>query len=191
MARKRLYYPKSEIEGPFYASEGELVDREGAEYIGFYVKAGGQILSGKEIDFNSKLLRVGSAKFREPNATRYFQITRKEFTNHTVPVYFYPEPTLEDYKRRSFTRYFIQKINEPAESILEINEKQYNDWNTVNKVGIDGNLHRRIKFDWTIAGPDVVANNRKVLAYHENIMPGIKRYLSNITEFARRADLIV
>jgi len=191
MARKKLFYPASEIEGPYYAGPGELVDLDGNEYIGLYVKATDQILSGKQIDSKSKLLRPGIAKFKTPNTTRYFQITRREYTNTLLPVYHYPEPTPEQYDRQSLTRYFVQKINEPETSITEIDEQQYNDWNIDNKVGIDGNLYRRIKFDWTISGPDIIKNNRRVLAYHETLMPGIKLYLSNITEFARRADLFV
>jgi len=186
LLRKKLFYPKSEIEGPFVASPGDLIDAEGNEYTGLYVKAGGQILSGNEITSNSKVLRSGTVKFKTPNTTRYFQITELSFDNHILPEYFYPEPTEAQYKRQSLTRYFVQKINEPATTITEIDKSQYNKWNQNNSVGIDGNLYRRIQLDWTIAGPDTITNNRRVLAFYENEMPGISRYLSDLNEFNKQ-----
>lgn len=184
MTRIKKYYPASEIETGFYANPGEFVLEDGSEYVGIYCKASSRLLTGMRPTRDSKFLYKSIIQHKAlPNQT-YYKITKKEFDKHTTPEYFLPSPTSRDYQNKSFTRYAVQRINDPT-VIIEINSAAAKALNKTNKPGINGNLYRLIDIPWALVGIDAPLYNDKTLQLKENDMPGVRAYFSDFSEFVK------
>tara|TARA_R100001443_G_scaffold109514_1_gene120856 strand:+ start:694 stop:1266 length:573 start_codon:yes stop_codon:yes gene_type:complete len=189
MARRPLYVPKSDVGPAEYTAGEEFMDKEGKEYIGLYHKLkNGQIWS--EASFNSKSkqlqLYVATIAGGEPSNGRYFELTGKIFNKHTVPVYHYPMPTKKDYEKANFVRFFVAKKNDHS-TIIEIDFDQFRKLNTANQVGLNDDVYTQLELKWTISGPmeDVIKYNKASLLQAARIIPTIKDYLGDLTEYYR------
>jgi hypothetical protein len=184
MPRIKKYYPASEIETGFYANPGEFVLQDGTEYVGVYCKVRSQLLTGIRPSRDSKFLYKSIIQHKSlPNQT-YYKITKKEFDKHITPEYFLPSPTTQDYQNKSFVRYVVQRINDPT-NITEISPAAAKAVNKTNKPGINGNLYRLIDIPWSLVGKDAPLYNDKTLQLKENVMPGIRAYFSDFSEFVK------
>ena len=94
--------------------------------------------------------------------------------------------------------YFIKKINDSQ--IIEINQKQYNDWKNNN---IDRILYKAVDLVWFISGnindthngptkiPGVLTSNQQNIDVASKTIPELKSYLSNLLEFYTDSDYVV
>tara|TARA_Y100000310_G_scaffold318519_1_gene372730 strand:- start:392 stop:952 length:561 start_codon:yes stop_codon:yes gene_type:complete len=186
MARKQLYYTKDSIKPPQIAREGEFVFQDTLEpYIGIYVDANGQLLTGPTPSETSKIIIPVGSKLKETSSTRYFELTGLEFNNHISPVIFSPRPGKEDYKTGQFQRYFVQKKNEPN-IIYEISSDQFKTVNKDNKEGIDGNLYDKFEIQWMLKGADPEKINQKNIDFADMKYTGIAKYLSTTSQFVSK-----
>jgi hypothetical protein len=184
MARLKRYYPASEVETGFYANPGEYVLANGTEYVGLYCIAGGIKVTGTLPTRESEFLYSASIQHKNDRNITYHTITKRAFDKHVRPEYYVTVPTSQDYKNLSYTRYAAQKINETS-NIIEISKEQYNASNSRNKPGINTNLYRVIDIPWVLQGRDAAMYNDKTLQLKENVIPGIRAYFSDFSEFVK------
>ena len=189
MPRRKIFYAANQISEAQYAKAGEFVDNETLEpYEGVYCIADETFLTGATPSLESRVLReatgVFGKKFEDANSSKYFQLTRKEYVNHSAPQVFFPEPDEEDYERGQIIRYFVQKKNE-ANVIHEIDEIQFKAVNKENKEGINDALYRKFQIQWMLTGVDAIKINEQNVAIHDTIYPGIRDYLINFSQFVR------
>jgi hypothetical protein len=185
--RLKSFYLKSEIQTGFYANPGEWVLEDGTEYVGVYCLAAGIPVTGETPTNKSQALRKGGAAgiyHLRPENIDYFNLRKKrpQYHNHKLPVYYQPVPTPDDYIKRQFTRYFVQKINQ-LDYIVEIDKDQYKDANSNNKPGINLLLFRRGQITWSIKGQESLEYNERALIVLEDTFPGIREYFSYYGEY--------
>ena len=183
MPRKKLYYTKDSIEKPRVARSGEFILQDTLKpYVGIYVVANGQYMTGTEPSETSQILTPVISKFTEEKTSKYFELTGLEFNKHIAPNLYHPNPTAEDYKIGQFQRFFVQKINELFK-IYEIDDKQFKTINKNNEEGIDGNLYNKFEIQWMLKGPDSKKINQKNIDFANLKYQGIAKVLSNISQF--------
>jgi hypothetical protein len=180
----KKYYPASEIETGFFANPGEFVLDDGTEYVGIYCKVGGRLLTGNTPTRESKFLFSSNIQHKSERNQIYYGVTKRAFDKHVKPEYYVTVPTSQDYKNLSYIRYAAQKINEPS-NIIEISKLQFGTANSRNKPGINTTLYRVIDIPWVLQGRDAAMYNDKTLQLKENVMPGIRAYFSDFSEFVK------
>lgn len=106
--------------------------------------------------------------------------------NKSTEAFYYPKPTEEDYIQGTFRRYFLQDIRNGE--IKEITSETY-------KSIADKGYYRRTKLEWNLLGPSedetvngyiypgAVARNRDVVAQAEEMIPGMREFLSDLKQF--------
>ena len=133
---------------------------------------------------------IGTESF---NNSLYYKLTEKRFNNHYQPPYYFPEPTEKDYDKGSMERYFALRINDNAD-LIEISPDEFERKNNENKPGIDEELYKFLKLQWTIDGPidDVRAANKRVIAYAElnDKFYSLSSYLTDHDEFHKNRHKI-
>ena len=200
--RRPIYTPPSKIEYGLYTEGQEYMDAETfEEYIGVYHKypngaiysGGGYTTRSRQLtDFSPQLNRSEAlgedgreiTELTSENNSDYFKLTGKRFNNYQKPSFYYPQPDQNDYDTGIIKRYFVQRINDKTD-IIEINRTSWSTINDRNIRGIDDGLYRKLRLDWTIAGPyeSVKKSNARILQGAEVKMPGITAYLSDLDEF--------
>lgn len=171
-----MYYPKSEILKVDYTSGTEfLVKSTSAFYKGFYYKTNdGRFFSGKEYNSETKELVPISNSVAGINQKKSYE-------------FHYALPTSQDYDKGFFTRYVIKRVNSGFETILEVDEKEY------DRATKDP-LYIASKFTWKITGPlyntpegipGVVDQNQKTLDQVEKTIAEVKKYFTNLAQYAK------
>lgn len=204
-----IYTPKTKIKNGLYTEGKELMFAETLkEYIGLYHKyPNGAVYSEAGYNTNSKLLMaytsaIEPAQVKDVNGRNtgvsgsfnnsiYHQITGARFNKHKSPEYFYPQPRPKDYRRGSFLRYFAVHVSNPN-SILEISPFMFDNINDNNEGGIDSRIYKTTSLSWTITGPvrDVQKTNLRMIQFHEQRVPGLQRYLTDLDEFHQKRHAI-
>jgi hypothetical protein len=189
MARRPLYVPASDIGPAEYTPGKEYMLESGKEYIGLYhTYKNGQIWSEASFNKSSQKLMeyVATIAGGTKASGTYFNLTGKIFNKHTVPVYYYPQPTKKDYEKARLLRFFVAKKNDSS-TLIEIDKKQYQKLNTINKVGINDDIYRQVELQWSIAGPidSVIQFNKSAVQKASLRIPTIKEYLGDLSEYYR------
>jgi hypothetical protein len=164
------------------------------EYVGLYhIYPNGAVYTGGVPNANSqpltKYIRIETSNNYETvndipeNNLTYAQITGTRFYSYVTPRSYYPVPTTQERRNGTMRRFFAQKINEL--DIIEISSSAYQYSNDRNQTGIDQKLYNLIDLSWTIRGlvEEVRKANRRVISKNENSMPGLRNFLSDLTEF--------
>ena len=206
---KPIYTPIYRQELGLYTEGKEWMLVESLEeYVGLYHKyPNGSVYTGAEwSDRSEQLMPFAnqteltplvsedgeiSSEVDSKNNSIYFKLTGTRFNQYYTPPFYYPQPTEEMYAVGFMTRFFVQKINEP-ELITEVNPAEFDSTNNKNNAGIDEDLYRKLKIEWTIEGPLEEARkaNQRILMHNELNFPGISRYLSDLDEFHKAAHKI-
>lgn len=187
--RRQLYYAANTVIGNLIAQEEEFVLQDTLQpYTGEYCIANGTYLTGANPSPESQVLISAEGnpgiKFQTENSTKYFKLTRNEYSKHIAPVVHYPEPTAEDYEKGQFQRFFVQKINEPSR-LYEIDETQYKEVNRDNKIGIDKKLYQKFEVQWMLIGIDASMINKSNIELQSKLTPGVDEYLENTMQFVK------
>ena len=156
------------------------------EYFGFYYSLkSGQVYMGADHTKSPRipLHNPPKSSFDEKNKL-YYGLTGDAFDRYSHPIYYYPEPTKEQYDKGVIKRSFVQKRNEP-DTIVEINTRSEQIYNNRNKPGINAYLWDLHSINWTISGNivEVKKNNQRVLEKANQTFPGILNYLGDLDEF--------
>tara|TARA_R110002051_G_scaffold119511_2_gene192931 strand:- start:753 stop:1340 length:588 start_codon:yes stop_codon:yes gene_type:complete len=193
MANRPLYVPKSDRGPADYTAGKTYMTDDGKEYIGLYhtYPKNNVVYSGASFSSKSKKLISYIATIAGPaeeGASKangvYYNLTRKAFNKHLVPIYHYPRPKKVDYGKAKFVRFLTCKKNQ-FETVIEIDSKQFSKINKVNKMGLNGDLYTTLELFWTIAGPkeDVKKYNKASIRKASRTIPTIKQYLGDLTEY--------
>ena len=171
-----MYYPKSEILLVSTTSGREfLVKKTKKPYTGdYYITNDGKLFSGKEYTVNTQEL---------------IPIVQKIIVKNEKESYgfHYAMPSEDDYSKGSFTRYTIKRVNSGFETILEVDQTEY------ERASKDP-LYTAVKFSWKITGslyttpegiPGIVNTNQKTLENLEKTIPGISNYFTNLAQYAK------
>ena len=171
-----MYYPKSEISIVSSTTGTELlVKKTKKPYTGdYYVTNDGKFFSGKEYTITTKeLVPI---------------IQKAILQNESISYGFhYAMPSEDDYSKGSFTRYTIKRVNSGFETILEVDQTEY-------ERATKDPLYSAVKFFWKITGPlyttpegipGIVNTNQKTLENLEKTIPGISNYFTNLAQYAK------
>tara|TARA_Y100000592_G_scaffold100965_1_gene184131 strand:+ start:13808 stop:14383 length:576 start_codon:yes stop_codon:yes gene_type:complete len=111
--------------------------------------------------------------------------------NTALPFTFIPNPSDEDFENGFITRYFIAKRND-YNKLYETSEKEY-----PRKIaGLPEGLYAEMELDWHITKNleqessiafmmTTESKNKKVVDDASKIIPTLKNYLSDLTQFSR------
>lgn len=212
--RYKVYYPASQTISGLYTTGSQWMTTDGTEYVGFYHQyTDGTTMSGAEYNkFTSKHLIQFVDSKRDPIVSEYKAIIRKTrklkpndyyfVPRSQGPIYSYPPPTLKDYKKGKFVRYFIKRRNKStSEDIFEVNKEQYISWKTA-KFGIDEFLYDGIKIDWKLTGPlkdtgtppnieyGVEDTNKRLVFLKDREFKGLMNFLTNYIEWSVHSPLV-
>ena len=171
-----MYYPKSEILKVSTTSGKEfLVKITKKPYTGdYYITNDGKIFSGKEYTINTQEL---------------IPIVQKIIVKNEKQSYgfHYAMPSEDDYSKGFFTRYTIKRVNSGFETILEVDQTEY-------ERATKDPLYSAVKFSWKLTGPlyttptgipGIVNTNQKTLENLEKTISGISNYFTNLAQYAK------
>jgi hypothetical protein len=101
------------------------------------------------------------------------------FQNLKISAYI-PKPDEIDYKRGYISRYFVQRANDTAGRITEINEIAFSKF-------VNAPFYTAITLDWKITGTDdeIKDCNFKSIKFVLKDMPKIQMYLPNLLQFRK------
>ena len=193
-----MYFPKNKIKTGLYANKGEFFYLDTfAPYDGFYYSLyNGKFFEGKsptkdnkEIIPSSKINQITNTStlgvpqespgYSEVNNTAYIIPTGE---TQIVPIFYYPQPTEQDYQTGQFLRYFCKKTNESK--FLEINKTDYE--GLINKdPKYVYSLYQPFYLFWYITGDnrkEIVTINKRVAIRYEKVLqlPGLDRFIESI-----------
>ena len=86
----------------------------------------------------------------------------------------------------------IHNYQDLGYSILEISPFMFDNINDNNEGGIDSRIYKTTSLSWTITGPvrDVQKTNLRMIQFHEQRVPGLQRYLTDLDEFHQKRHAI-
>lgn len=189
MSRTPAYYPLHSITTGQYTSGGEYVywkpvtlDTD-IEYVGLYhVLPNGEVWTGAVPSDTSQ--RLVEKRFEVSYDVKVYDRNRDRTINRYVsPVSVWPRPTQEDYMTGYIDRFFVQKRNQPYNTIQEIDADQYISINTTDKPGINGLIWNHVQLRWYITGKFASDMNQTAIHKAEKNFPGLKMYLKFPLEF--------
>ena len=182
------YFNLHQITTGLYSAGGEFVLKSGEIYIGSYHELPtGQHFTG----FRPESTSVEIFELRlnpTQDILKYNQITGNEINRYSTPISYSPLLNLEDYKRGKIERFFIQKRNSALNSIMEIDQPQYQSINTKNNPGINGVIWNKLRLDWIISKiPMNDASYLNQMTINKNIInfPYLGTFLIDNLEFYR------
>jgi hypothetical protein len=196
--RNKAYYMPDEIISNLYTVGQEFQLADGTEYIGLYHRYTTNEVYTNAV-WNSKTSVRLFPYVRVTKDARIYKTLKTELKTKFIP----PQPytcmvTNSDIANGYITRYFIKKVNESK--IIEINESQYNLWNSST---IDRNLYDAIKLIWFITGDKtdkkigtavkkgVVTKNLSQIQYGKRKIPNLESILTDPLQYYTDTDFIV
>lgn len=112
------------------------------------------------------------------------------FASTQIPDTYLPAPSDNDYSDGVITRYFIQKANDKISSVFEVNQSTYFTllsnpfWTTIElQWRIKGDLEPVFNEKGMLIDPGVRNFNLNQIAKFQKIMPPLRSYLINPTQF--------
>jgi hypothetical protein len=210
------YIPKNMVNTNLYTAGGEFTDEKGQPYEGYYHELfNGQTNSGKNpLTPNSKrLIKSTSSRIQSgsgnnvpisPLNTQYQSlnpINQELYEYGKDPDYFVVQPTGEDYRRGTITRYFAKRKNQTPPQIREINKATFD--SISNQDGeYNYALWSIISLFWKISGPlfdskdqngvlkaGIVNTNQRLRDSANLEFRGIRSYLSDLIQYSIKPDI--
>lgn len=182
------YYALHQISKGLYTEGNEYVFEDGSEYVGLYhITPNGQRFSGPRPERTTKQLFIKRLTQTGDNLV-YNKLSESQFPKYVSPVLITPLPTNEDYNRNYIQRCFVQKRNNPLNTIIEVDSQQYNSVNTTNKPGINGVIWNRCLVKWIISKipqADAKYINESTLIRTSVKFPHLGQYVKNSLEYYR------
>lgn len=207
------YLPKRLVNSNLSTFGGEYIDSQGNLYEGPYHELfSGEVHSGttpnspnkKPLFPNSNLQPKSSQQISSIIGNQYNSlnpVNQDLYKFGADPESYYPTPTGEDYRRGTITRYFAKRRNAQPLEIREITQTAFNSISTQ-----DGQYNYAIweviSLFWKISGPirdskdqygvlksGIRDTNERLREQANQQIRGIKGYLSDLIQFAVKADL--
>lgn len=186
MPVSRPYYNLHQIITGRYTSGDEYVLEDGTDYVGpFHILPTNQLFTGPRPEPKSK--EIFEKRLDVTNdILRYNINTGNKTSRYETPIAISRVPTGDEYAIGIMERYFVQKRNSPSNTIIEIDNIQFNKINQQNNPGINGVIWKELLINWRISKipkQDAYELNRRLVTEAENNFPGLKNFLSNYLEF--------
>lgn len=180
--RPKIYYPPDQITTGLKTSGKEWMLSNGTEFKGYYHRySDGMIMTG--FDYN-ELTSEYLIPYRSEKLFRYDELTNVNVKEFVPPQQYYPQPSINDYQQGYFTRYFIRKVNNINDLVIEIDIKQ---WNSIGNT-IDPFLYLKVSLPWKLTGTEseVEMANFKIVRKYNEELPGLQKYLKNYLELYKK-----
>jgi len=181
----RAHYNIHKVRTGLYTKGNEFTLPSGKMYVGAYHELPNGEFWTKFVPEIDSLLLTRVDRNASEDVLSFNRVRTPLANNYINPVSYYPQPTIEEINSGVMERFFVQKRNNPLNTIHEIDVEQYNSINTENKVGINGVLWKGILLYWRISkyGREVSGDlNRKEIIKASRIFPGIATYLRDVLE---------
>ena len=201
MGRFKIYYTADEITTNLFTFGAEWMTEDETEYIGAYHRyTTGEVYSNStwQPKTSVKLIPYFAPDSLNKKNKTYINLQPNLNLKKNQPIKIPLSITTTDIQNKFVVRYFIKKINDSQ--IIEINQKQYNDWKNNN---IDRILYKAVDLVWFISGnindtingstkiPGVLTSNQQNIDVASKTIPELKSYLSNLLEFYTDSDYVV
>lgn len=184
---KQPYYPPSDIQTGKYTSGGEFVfyQNYAISYEGLYhILPNGQIWTHASPHRNSKRLQKKRFEASE-DVKLYNKIRNESQSNYMSPTEVQVIPNTSDYDVGHFYRYFVQKVNSPISTLIEVDVDQINSMNSSNNEGINSNIWNSAEVKWYIKGKYAGELNQREVSRVSKNFTGIEKYLVNFFEYVK------
>jgi len=207
------YLPKRLVNSNLFTFGGEFVDSEGKLYEGPYHELfSGKTYTGATPNSPNKKLIIPNPNLQSQTSQQVPSVIGNEYNSLNPinpdlykygadPESYYPTPTGQDYRRGTITRYFAKRRNAQPLEIREISETAFN-----SITSQDGRYNYAIweviSLFWKISGPirdskdqygilkaGITDTNERLREQANQQMRGVKGYLSDLIQFAVKADL--
>lgn len=207
------YLPKKLVNSNLTTFGGEFVDSQGNLYEGPYHELfSGKTYSGNTPNSPNKKLIVPNPNLQPQKTQQIPSVIGNEYNSLNPvnqdlykfgadPESYFPTPTGQDYRRGTITRYFAKRRNAKPLEIKEISETAFN-----SITSQDGRYNYAIweviSLFWKISGPirdskdqygvlraGITDTNERLREQANQQMRGVKGYLSDLIQFAVKADL--
>lgn len=180
------HYSSHQILSGQYAQLGEFVLSDGSDYEGlFHVLPNNRQFTGPNPTDSSKELFTKQID-SSPDVTKFNQINNVTTSRYVSPSLYIAIPTSDDIQSGRMLRYFVQRRNNPLNTILEVDEEQFASINFSNRKGINGTLWNSVSLFWQIVGRDaqqIVDLNSKQIQHASLTFPGLGHYLEDLLQF--------
>lgn len=202
------YYPLNRVKTNQKSISDDLF-LNGQAYTGYYYETfDGEFFTGKDPvqGPSERLVKIVIPQGRttEPvrivdgneDYTNLVAITPQQLASYQTPQPYYPQPTDDDYARRSFERYFAKKRGQ-AGFVIEINKSTYESLKTADGT-YDSINYEAISTFWQLVGPlrddrtnrqykiaGIIDTNERLINAKEPGFPGLKAFIGG--EYAKFA----
>ena len=210
--RKKIYYPESQITKNLYTRGKEwMYLNDWKEYVGYYHQySNGEVFTEREWDPNRSEVLI-KYKERQESYFRYLDIKKytlhqgekyeligpQKYFTYSAPRSVKRLPTDIETENGLMDRYFVYKRNEPNRVMIEVDEKQTENFDRDN-AGINQYLYGLVEFPWKLSGPEfdvrkngilvdpgVVDTNIRIIERYSKKFPILKQILINPREHSK------
>ena len=207
------YLPKKLVNSNLTTFGGEFVDSQGNLYEGPYHELfSGKTYSGNTPNSPNKKPIIPNPNLQTQKTQQIPSVIGNEYNSLNPvnqdlykfgadPETYFPTPTGQDYRRGTIIRYFAKRRNAQPLQIKEITETAFN-----SITSQDGRYNYAtwevISLFWKISGPirdskdqygvlkaGIIDTNERLREQANQQIRGIKGYLSDLIQFAVKADL--
>lgn len=198
--RNKLYYPKTKITTNLYTPGKEWMLKDTLEeYIGFYHKyLDGLVLTEAVYGAKSKKLIPYVDPVIQPRTPAYDKLKGIGTKTVVTPRLSYNVPTVDDYGKGFFKRYFIYRRNyKNYLDFFEVDIEQWKSWKSNEPSSIDKNLYNSFTIDWKLTGPlrDIIVDgqvktfgvydtNRRLVFLNDKLCSFTSKILTDYIEFS-------
>lgn len=180
--RSKIYYTKGEVRNGLYTSGSEWMDTDGNEYVGQYHQylTEETFTEASFVNGVSYLIIpfVDISKPDKKSVFEYDSVKTIDVPQFEPLVYTPPNPTASDYRKGSFTRYFVN----PKGSSY-ITEVSLNDFSKALPL-----YYNKVSIVWKLTSDsisDLEEINRNSLRRGFEKMPLLESYITNFREFSK------
>lgn len=198
--RGKLYYPKSKVITNLYTPGKEWMFKKTLqEYVGFYHRyLDGLVLSEAVYGTKSERLIPYVDPIIQPRTPEYDRLIARPTVTIVTPRLAYNVPTVDDYNKGFYKRYFIYRRNyNDYLDFFEVDIEQWKSWKSEGTRTIDSNLYNAFTIDWKLTGPlrDIVVDgqiktfgvydtNRRLVFLSDKLCSFTSKLLTDYIEFS-------
>ena len=184
----REYYNLHQIDTGKYALPNQFIFLDGEDYVGpYHILPNGKFFTGNIPELKSKQIIEKGDKLISKDVIKYNNIKNEELTTFVSPVAFFPNINEIDIDNGYIERFFVQRRNNPDNTIMEIDLDQYLNIGT-EKNNISSVNYNSIHLKWYISKLDdktKIQLNRRQIEDAEKKFKGLKKFITNYLEYSK------
>ena len=184
----REYYGRHRIDTGKYATPNQFIFLNGNDYVGpYHILPNGKSFTGFIPDLKSKQLLEKGEKFISNDVINYNNIKNEQLPTHKSPIPIFPLISESDIENGYIERFFIQRRNNPENTIIEIDLDQY------LNIGVESNNISQVNYNavylkWHISNltPKILIElNTQQLLKAEKKFKGLSKFITNYLEYSK------